>query len=283
MELSHTRNLSLSITGTGLKTIALAAMVLDHIHYFFSFTGLVPEWFSMAGRLSAPLFLFCLAEGFAHTHNRKAYFLRVWSIGAVMGGLLFFMMFGGVLVRPDGFFPANAAMSEFVICMVIWQGIDWLRQKRFLPGAAAVVAPFVWPVLAGLLNNAVPAAASVIGLACYTVLPMMNMSPDVYLPYILMGVWLYLWRSRRAVQVLGFAGLNLFFFFVLPLRALWGQPGFVLSQMFTTYYEWFGAFAGLLMRCYNGRRGAGHKALFYVFYPAHIYLLYALSWAVLVW
>ena len=25
-------------------------------------------------------------------------------------------------------------------------------------------------------------------------------------------------------------------------------------------------------------RGGGHKRLFYAFYPAHIYILYALSW-----
>ena len=51
------------ISGTGLKWIALVTMVLDHIHYFFGFTGAVPEWFSMVGRVSAPLFLFCLVEG----------------------------------------------------------------------------------------------------------------------------------------------------------------------------------------------------------------------------
>ena len=43
------------LSGTALKTIALVLMVLDHIHYFFEFTGLVPEWFSMVARLSAPL------------------------------------------------------------------------------------------------------------------------------------------------------------------------------------------------------------------------------------
>ena len=52
------------LSETGLKWIALVTMVLDHIHYFFSFTGCVPEWFSMVGRLGAPLFLFCLVEGF---------------------------------------------------------------------------------------------------------------------------------------------------------------------------------------------------------------------------
>ena len=53
------------LTGTALKTIALVLMVMDHIHYFFEFTGVVPEWFSMLARLSAPLFLFCTVEGFA--------------------------------------------------------------------------------------------------------------------------------------------------------------------------------------------------------------------------
>ena len=43
------------LTGTALKTIALVLMVMDHIHYFFEFTGVVPEWFSMQALLSAHL------------------------------------------------------------------------------------------------------------------------------------------------------------------------------------------------------------------------------------
>ena len=65
------------LTSTGLKTIALVLMVLDHIHYFFGFTGWIPDWFSMLGRLSAPLFLFCVVEGFTHTRSRKKYLLQV--------------------------------------------------------------------------------------------------------------------------------------------------------------------------------------------------------------
>ena len=56
-----------------------------------------------------------------------------------------------------------------------------------------------------------------------------------------------------------------------------GTPDFAFSQMFTTYYEWFSVFAVLPMALYNGQRGSGHKLLFYWFYPAHIYLLYAAS------
>ena len=55
------------------------------------------------------------------------------------------------------------------------------------------------------------------------------------------------------------------------------QAGFVWTQMFTDYYEWFGVAAVLLMLLYNGQRGSGHKQLFYWFYPAHVYLLYGAS------
>ena len=72
------------ITETGLKWIALVTMVMDHIHYFFGFTGMIPEWFSMVGRLGAPLFLFCLVEGFTHTHSRKKYFAKVYILSAAM-------------------------------------------------------------------------------------------------------------------------------------------------------------------------------------------------------
>ena len=51
------------LTGFHLKYLALVLMVLDHIHYMFDFTGKIPIWFSQLGRLSAPLFLFCLVEG----------------------------------------------------------------------------------------------------------------------------------------------------------------------------------------------------------------------------
>ena len=68
------------LSGTALKTIALVLILMDHIHYFFEFTGCIPEWFSMLARLSAPLFLFCTVEGFAHTHDLKRYFFRIWCI-----------------------------------------------------------------------------------------------------------------------------------------------------------------------------------------------------------
>ena len=91
------------------------------------------------------------------------------------------------------------------------------------------------------------------------------------------AVLLYLLRNHRKAQVAVWALYSFLWDFVLVYLQLRGQPGFELSQMFTTYYEWFGVAAAVLMLAYNGMRGSGHKQLFYWFYPAHVYLLYGVS------
>ena len=263
------------LSGTALKIIALVLMVLDHIHYFFEFTGLVPEWFSMVARLSAPLFLFCTVEGFAHTHNRKRYFLRIWAIATAMGTVEFFMMYAGVLRRGDGFYPLNAIMQNFVILCIIWQGIDWLRQRRFGMGLLAVFGRRV--IVSFPQINQMPVASTVISYLISAPLPMWSNITDGGWAYLLEGILLYALYPHKRLRLVVWAAATFLLEFVFVYLQLRGTPDFALSQMFTTYYEWFSVFAVVLMALYNGQRGSGHKLLFYWFYPAHIYLLYAAS------
>lgn len=279
MELVRTRGLSSS----GLKWIALVLMVLDHIHYMFAYTGWVPEWFSMAGRLAAPLFLFCLVEGFTHTHNRKKYFIKVYLLHLLMSGLLLLWVCGLLPVRFDGFYPQNGMMTSFAILMVVFQGMDWLGEKRWGPGLAAVVLPLAWPILAALLMQGTPALQIPLTVLGYTLFPMWNSNPDASLPVILTGLLLYLSRKRRKIQAGIFAGFTLLFYLGYVGLMASRLPDFHWTQMFTAYYEWYGALAAGLMLCYNGERGQGPKRFFYLFYPAHVYALYALSWLPFLW
>ena len=271
------------LDGTQLKTIALALMVLDHIHYFFEFTGCIPTVFSMLGRLSAPLFLFCTVEGFAHTHDRKRYVLRIWAIGTAMAALEFFMIYAGAFRRGDGFYPQNAIFQDLVLLCVVWQGIDWLREKKIAKGAAAIAAVLCWPymVVAFLLLfpqvQDMPIASAVVAFLMTSPLPMWTAVTDGSWGFLLGGVLLYALRGHRPVQ-LGVWALNaLLWDLVLPFAMVHAQADFVWTQMFTDYYEWFGVGAVVLMLLYNGQRGSGHKQLFYWFYPAHVYLLYGAS------
>ena len=254
-------------------------MVLDHIHYFFAYAGRVPEWFSMAGRLAAPLFLFCLAEGFAHTHDRRKYFIKVYAIHLLMSGLLLLWMCGILPARPDGFYPMNGMMTSFAILMVVFQGIDWLGERRWGLGLAAVVLPLAWPILAGLLIRSVPVLQMPLLVLGYTLLPMWNSNPDASISVIAAGILLYAFRRNRRAQAGAFTAGTMVFSFLLPLLLLYQSPEFHWTMMFTIAYEWYGALAAILMLCYNEERGRGPKAFFYAFYPAHVYILYVLSWA----
>lgn len=273
------------LSDTGLKMIALVCMLFDHIHYMFGYTGRIPDWFTVVGRVAMPVFMFCLAEGFSHTRNRRRYFLNIYVLSVLMGLLRFLMQWHGVMVRPDGFFPQNGILSTFAILLVIWQGMDWLKQKKFLKGGLAVLLPLIWPLGVAIVCNTVYGMGYPMGVLTYTVLPGWDVSgtPECSLVILLTGMLIYGLRKKRRLQVAAFTGFSFLYYFVyLGITVSKFMPDFSWDQMFTVYVEWYCVFAGIFMLLYNGSRGRGYKKLFYVFYPAHIYILYALSWAAVV-
>ena len=271
-------NMKKGLSGTSLKIIALILMVIDHIYYFFSFTGYIPEWFSMLGRLSAPLFLFCMVEGFIHTRNRKAYFFKIYKISILMNGLLFFMKNIKILNRPDGFFPMNGIMTAFVILIVIFQGIDWIKEKCLVKGITTVSLPVIMYILANSLSTAFPFLSTPISFISHTFLPILNSNLDASGSIIIMGIILYVFQKNKKTQAFAFFAYNFIYFFVFLGFILSTQADFTWSQMFTHYYDWYASFSAIFMLCYNGKRGKGYQKFFYIFYPVHIYLLYGLSW-----
>ena len=266
----------LSLSGFQLKYIALIAMVFDHIHYFFDYTGKIPIWFAMIGRLAAPLFLFSVIEGFIHTRNRKKYFLKIYVLAILMGLIQFgFYNFLHPLVRPDGFFPKNMMLSSFAILLVALQGIAWIQEKKYLKGIPSLLFPLMLPWLMLLLylsGQDKPIFTLFINLLNYTVLPTHTSISDGGTWLLLTGIAMYLCHKNLKKEVLAFVTVSL----------VWVLMGIVLSRpsfqdLMFRYIEWMEIFAAPLMLCYNGQRGKGSKYLFYVFYPTHIYLLYALS------
>ena len=266
----------LSLSGFQLKYIALITMVFDHIHYFFDYTGKIPIWFAMIGRLAAPLFLFSVIEGFIHTRNRKKYFLKIYVLAILMGLIQFgFYNFLHPLVRPDGFFPKNMMLSSFAILLVALQGIAWIQEKKYLKGIPTLLFPLMLPWLMLLLylsGQDKPTFTLFINLLNYTVLPTHTSISDGGTWLLLTGIAMYLCHKNLKKEVLAFVTVSL----------VWVLMGIVLSRpsfqdLMFRYIEWMEIFAAPLMLCYNGQRGKGSKYLFYVFYPTHIYLLYALS------
>lgn len=265
------------LSGFALKYLAAALMLLDHIHYFFSFTGNIPLLFSWLGRLSAPLFLFCIIEGFVHTHDRKKYILRIYLISIAMGLIQFsFYNIGAGLVRGDGFFPQNQMLSSFSILLIVLQGFDWCGKKQWGRGLTAILLPLLLPYLflifwAGCTNTRI---SFLLNLVSFTVLPLHSCIADGGTATLFAGVVLYLFRKNRLWQAGAFV---IFCLFYDVARVIFYVPQLCPSDFFTQAYEWMEIFAVIPMLCYNGKRGTGSKYFFYWFYPVHIYVLYALS------
>ena len=272
--MDETVTMKKGLTGFNLKTIALVLMVLDHIEYFFAFTGKIPVQFSWLGRLSAPLFLFCVVEGFIHTHNRKQYFITMYAVAVGMGILQYVFIICGIH-RPDGFYPQNQILANYAILIVILQGIEWIGKKQWVKGFLAVLLPTAWPFIAMGLSMSIPSVSKWLGILHYTILPMHTAIIDGGTAYIFLGVLLYLLRNHRKAQAAAMflegliynLGIGLIFF-----------PEITFTQYFTLAFEWMSAFAGIFILFYNGKRGKGSKKFFYWFYPGHVYVLFALSW-----
>lgn len=64
----------LSFNANVLRYIAIIAMTLDHIAwYFLPFTSLPAQLMHFAGRMTAPMMCFFLVQGFLHTSDLKKY------------------------------------------------------------------------------------------------------------------------------------------------------------------------------------------------------------------
>lgn len=73
-EKSHNNGIIEVLDGTVLKLIAMVSMVFDHVgdNFFPDQT-----WMRIIGRIAMPIFAFCIAEGFSHTHDRIRYLTRM--------------------------------------------------------------------------------------------------------------------------------------------------------------------------------------------------------------
>ena len=87
-----------------LKLLALLLMLIDHIGYYFEGT---PAVLRLIGRLSFPLFLFCMTQGWRHTRDRKKYLLRLYGMSLVMACIMY--LCGALLLPEEGQGESHAA------------------------------------------------------------------------------------------------------------------------------------------------------------------------------
>lgn len=254
------------LDATTLKFLAVVLMVLDHIHEMFVSMG-APMWLTMAGRLVFPMFLFAASESFYYTHSKKRYLQRL--LFASWGMTIFTFILQAVLPNPDVVLMNNAFSTFFVtgLYMLCWDTLkEGIRQKSPKKiGKAAVI--FLVPILSAIpvylmamlsFNENVP--GSVIRLLARIALLMPNiLAVEGGAPLVVLGLLFYIFRKHRTIQI----GM------LLALSLIVYLSGNMVQS--------FMALAAIPITLYNGKRGKGMKNFFYIFYPAHIGLLYCIA------
>ena len=224
-------------------------------------------WLTMAGRLVFPMFLFAASESFYYTHSKKRYLQRL--LFASWGMTIFTFILQAVLPNPDVVLMNNAFSTFFVtgLYMLCWDTLKaGIRQKSPMKiGKAAVI--FLVPILSAIpvylmamlsFNENVP--GSVIRLLARIALLIPNiLAVEGGAPLVVLGLLFYIFRKHRTIQIGVLLALSL------------------IVYLSGNMVQSFMALAAIPIALYNGKRGKGMKNFFYIFYPAHIGLLYCIA------
>ena len=223
-------------------------------------------WLTWLGRPVFPIFLFAMSESFHYTHSRKNFLKRLLFASWIM--TVCSMILQSILPNSD-IVLMNSAFSTFFITglyMLFYDMlIDGIKTKKAGKIAAAILLCLV-PILtslpailvANMANNEAFSSQviRIMLMACF-LLPNILLVEGGFV-IVVLGVLFYALRKWRWAQIAVLTALS----------------ALVFIKGNGSDFQWLMVFAAIPMLLYNGEKGRGMKSFFYVFYPAHIYLLY---------
>lgn len=253
------------LTAFQMKIIGIILMVFDHVHQMFMFKG-IPIWFTMLGRLVAPIFIFLSAEGFHYTHNKFAYMRNLlvgfWLMGLIDLGLPLIFPNSHVDLMNNIF----GTLFMAVLLMYCYDGLKNMAKNKkqgwISIGVLAFIgaySTFYMSLVSDLEHMNVP-LFRITGLLFPTI-----MSVEGGFSLVLLGLFFYIFREKRSLQIV-----------ILLLLSL-VSTGFNFTGLFSTNFQWMSAFSAILIALYSGKEGKKMKWFFYYFYPVHIVILYVIS------
>lgn len=240
-----------SLNKTNLQLIAIVAMLIDHSAYFVGVAGEVITYYIMhvIGRITIVIMCYFIAEGFYRTRNVDKYIARM-GIFAIISQIPFYLNKLGTL--PTGLYSfmsgnyhnRNVIFTLFVaLCLLVIIKSNYSAVIKALAVVAALYlvrcSDWGWACLAWVL-----------------VFALFRDNPK----YQMTGTALIV-VLRVCIQLLE-----------LPLLNRWHWV-YIISSLI----QLGGLLAIPLLLMYNGEKGNMPGKLFYIFYPAHLILLYIIK------
>jgi hypothetical protein len=250
------------MNSTTLKLIALFFMLLDHIGQFIPGA---PLWLHWIGRVSAPIFMFCMAWGFYYTHDRKIYLLRMYLFGLVMA--VIDLILNNIFSNPYAFVPNNIFVTLFLVGFIVW--LIEFRKKDPQKGLKYLLFFAAYQILTTLLCSQAGHPFPLVGIKSFagSITGNLIFNEGSFI-FVFLGVLLYFNKADKQKLILNY---GLFCLGFLGLEWIMTPQ---LSALFFVNYQWMMIASLPFMLAYNGEKGRGLKYLFYVFYPLHIVILF---------
>lgn len=226
------------LSALGLKLLAMALMLCDHL---WAALPAAPDLLTHIGRLAFPIFAFQVAEGFARTHDRKRYLLRMLAFAAI-SEVPFDLFYGGTVFYP---FHQNV-MFTFTLAILLLLGVEKFRKKGKIPYLLAAVAAMILGYVLGAVTMV-----------------------DYYGCGVVTVLLFYLCREWKWGWLPELAGL-----LYLNGVLLAGEELTVMGIPFPE--QGLAALALVPILCYRGRQGPHSRAIqyaCYAFYPVHMLAL----------
>lgn len=246
------------MSALALRILACVSMLADHIGYCFAGNYPCLEYLRWFGRLSFPLFVFLLVNGFRHTSSRLRYALRL-GIFALISQIPF-----DLFCSHPVFFEKLNVFATLLLCLLTLWAVDAMRQRKKLN---------CFCLLPGLLATL---------LCSFEVIPC-----DYGAKGILMALVFYFWEGKPLLMTGGvlfsLCWPRIMEATLLLMKALQGQPVAFVPTNRWELTQLLSLFSVVFLLLYRGTPGklpsrpAARKTVqlsFYLFYPIHLVFLW---------
>lgn len=223
-----------------LKIIACITMLIDHmgVVLFPKITIL-----RIIGRIAFPIFAFLLAEGCYYTRNKIRHLLVISGFAIVMQVVLF------LATRMTDFSIFIHFSIAVLLCLVIDLIEKFIKERKVIVSIALILSFLISIIMLILIDKNTAYFFSNYGLY------------GIFVPVVLYIIRKYIKHVHLLVSIL-----------IICLSM-------VLMHFFTVWiYQLYGMIACVFILLYNGKKGKYNlKYLFYIFYPLHLVILYAIA------
>jgi hypothetical protein len=234
------------LTSFGLKALAIALMLADHIGAILPVPAPCMYLLRGAGRLAFPIFAFLISEGYRHTRSPRAYALRLAAF-ALISEIPFNLLYSYQVFDPGG----QNIFFTLLIGLLAIIAIDAANKK-----IAASGEPLHWGVLKLAAIIAAMLAAELLRTdygAFGVIVILIFHAYKGNRPRALAGAALACALFGGGTWLLGVAKYGM---------AAAGSP--------FNAAEALAALSAIPIYFYSGKKGPSMKYFFYAFYPLHI-------------